>query len=146
MNMNKYFGTDGIRFIYDKSCHELLIKVAKAITTFPSIEVVIGMDTRESSHIIAKILCSNINKKISFVGVVATPCISYLTKKHKSLGIMITASHNPYKYNGLKFFYKGDKFNNYQQQKLENAIDNINDVSSLPLLNVPKVNDSYFHE
>ena len=63
MNMNKYFGTDGIRFIYDKSCHELLIKVAKAITTFPSKEVVIGMDTRESSHIIAKILCSNINKK-----------------------------------------------------------------------------------
>ena len=83
MNMNKYFGTDGIRFIYDESCHELLIKVAKAITNFPLKEIIIGMDTRESSPIITKILCSNINKKISFIGITSTPCISFLFVMHR---------------------------------------------------------------
>ena len=144
--MNKYFGTDGIRFIYDESCHELLIKVAKAITNFPLKEIIIGMDTRESSPIITKILCSNINKKISFIGITSTPCISFLTKKHKALGIMVTASHNPYKYNGLKFFYKGDKFNKIQQSKLENLIDNISIKNSLPLVDIPNINAIYFHE
>ena len=36
--------------------------------------------------------------------------LAEFAKKHKALGIMVTASHNPYNYNGLKFFYKGDKF------------------------------------
>lgn len=144
--MKKYFGTDGIRFIYDISHHDLLIKIAKAITKFHSKEIIIGMDTRESSPIIAQILCSNINKKISFLGVISTPGISFLTKKHKTLGIMITASHNPYQYNGLKFFHNGNKFTNKQQSTLEKEIDSLNDCTSLPIVALPKINTKYFQE
>ena len=146
MNMKKYFGTDGIRFIYDISHHDLLIKIAKAITKIHSKEIIIGMDTRESSPIIAQILCSNINKKISFLGVISTPGISFLTKKHKTLGIMITASHNPYQYNGLNFFHNGNKFTNKQQLNLENEIDSLNDCTSLPIVALPKINTKYFQE
>ena len=115
--MNNYFGTDGIRFIYQEKTQELIYKLSKALSLFyKDKKIIIGHDTRFSSRDILLILTSQLENVI-YVGNISTPGICYLSKKHKSIGIMITASHNPYIYNGIKIFEKGYKLKNKKQIK-----------------------------
>lgn len=124
--MKNYFGTDGIRFIYQEDTKELISKIGKSLSYNKNKKIIIGHDTRFSSEEISNTIISQLtNKEIIYVGVCSTPCISYLSKKHNSLGIMITASHNPYFYNGIKIFNKGLKLSQKQQLKLSNLINTV---------------------
>ena len=69
------------------------------------------------------------------VGVIPTPGVAHLTKKYEAdCGVVISASHNPVEYNGIKFFNKdGFKLNNDIELKIEEYIDNIEKVDYTPV-------------
>lgn len=106
--MTKLFGTNGIRGIFGKDftlefIHDITLCIAKFFKEGP---ILVGYDGRESSTIIAKVVCSALNYAgldCKNAGLVPTPCLEYATKKlGYEGGIMITASHNPSQYNGIK--------------------------------------------
>lgn len=118
--MGRLFGTDGVRGVANKdlTC-ELAMKLgraAAAVLTNKSTRhprVIIGKDTRLSSDMLenamAAGLCS-VGASVVLLGVVPTPAVAYLVEKYKAdAGIMISASHNAYEYNGIKIF-SGDGF------------------------------------
>lgn len=106
--MAKFFGTNGIRGVFSEDftlefVHDMTLAIA---TYFKEGPVLVGYDGRESSPIIAKVVCSALNYAgldCNNAGLVPTPCLEYAVKKlGYSGGIMITASHNPPQYNGIK--------------------------------------------
>ncbi len=106
--MAKFFGTNGIRGIFKEDftlefIHDMVLAIAAYFKEGP---ILVGYDGRDSSPIIAKTICSTLNYcglDCSNTGLVPTPCLEYAVKKlgYKG-GIMITASHNPSQYNGIK--------------------------------------------
>lgn len=130
----KYFGTDGIRGIVDKNLSPVLIrKLARGIVNYFNInklsrKILIGNDTRASGEyilsIIATILVKN-NIQIDNLGCCTSPCLAYTTKKYAyPLGLMISASHNSYQYNGLKFFStNGEKVSEEFEIMFENLME-----------------------
>jgi phosphoglucosamine mutase len=113
--MRKLFGTDGIRGVAGetpldiKTVFAVGVAMARSLNdTFVEPRVLIGADTRESSSwIVATITAGLTHGTASVVnaGVVTTPAIAYLTKKHSyAAGIVISASHNPWQDNGIKVF------------------------------------------
>ena len=106
--MAKFFGTNGIRGVFKEDftlefVHDMTLAIA---TYFKEGPILVGYDGRDSSPIIAKTVCSALNYcglDCSNTGLVPTPCLEYAVKKldYKG-GIMITASHNPPQYNGIK--------------------------------------------
>ena len=108
----QYFGTDGIRGIYGESLTcELATKVGYAITRLTkNPKVIIGKDTRPSGkellEAFAKGVCQG-GGSVYNVGVISTPGVAYLAKFFDfDYGVVITASHNPSEYNGIKIFNK----------------------------------------
>jgi phosphomannomutase/phosphoglucomutase len=104
----KLFGTNGIRGVFRQTLtlefiHEITLALA---TYFKKGPILVGYDGRDSSPIIAKVVCSTLNScglDCNLCGLVPTPALEYATKKFGYVGgIMITASHNPSQYNGLK--------------------------------------------
>ena len=111
--MGKLFGTDGIRGIVGEDLtHELAMKVGEAAAYVlggkKDLVVLIGRDTRISGQMLASALSAGFmsqGAKVIDLGVVPTPAVSYLVKKYgASMGAMISASHNPAEYNGIKLF------------------------------------------
>lgn len=111
--MGKLFGTDGIRGIVGEDLtHELAMKVGEAAAYVlgekKDLVVLIGRDTRISGQMLASALSAGLmsqGAKVIDLGVVPTPAVSYLVKKYgASMGAMISASHNPAEYNGIKLF------------------------------------------
>ena len=111
--MGKLFGTDGIRGIVGEDLtHELAMKVGEAAAYVlggkKDLVVLIGRDTRISGQMLASALSAGFmsqGAKVVDLGVVPTPAVSYLVKKYgASMGAMISASHNPSEYNGIKLF------------------------------------------
>lgn len=124
----KYFKTDGIRGVFGASdlSIELFLKVGYSFDIFNENKVLIGYDTRYSSKIILQALkyALEISGKTVFdYGVISTPALEYLTKKKRTIGIMITASHNDFTYNGLKIIYKGHKLDDSLKEKLEKRME-----------------------
>ena len=106
--MAKFFGTNGIRGVFDEDftlefIHEMTLSIG---TYFEKGPILIGYDGRESSPLICKIITSSLNSigiDCNVAGLVPTPCLEYAVKSlGYSGGIMITASHNPPQYNGVK--------------------------------------------
>ena len=127
----KFFGTDGIRGPFNEFpiTRTFFYSLTKAIKlTFKDVNrVIIGIDTRESSDLIeSDIICgfSNMKVECNTLGVVSTPILSFTTKKFNyDLGIMISASHNPYTDNGIKIFDKeGEKLCDNDELKIEKNI------------------------
>jgi phosphoglucosamine mutase len=114
--MNKtYFGTDGIRGIANRDpiTPDFALKLGKAAGCYLRREkrhprIVIGKDTRLSGYMIESALMSGIcsmGTDVYLVGPMPTPAISFLTRSLKAAaGIVISASHNPFEDNGIKFF------------------------------------------
>ena len=129
--MRKYFGTDGIRFIYDNNALETITRFAISLKILNIKTIIVGHDTRKSCLDILDILKTYVNKKIKliYVGEISTPGICYLSLKNNCLGLMITASHNDYRYNGLKLFNKGYKINNEEIEKLEYEMSNLKEFA-----------------
>lgn len=115
--MRKYFGTDGIR---GEANRELTVDIALRLgyalgyylrrenPNKKKIKVIMGCDTRISGYMLRSALLAGLTSMgvhVDFVGVISTPAVAYLTKEKKAdAGIMISASHNPAKDNGLKVF------------------------------------------
>lgn len=124
----KYFKTDGIRGVFGASdlSIELILKVGYSFDIFNENKVLIGYDTRYSSKIILQALKYALvisGKTVFDYGVISTPALEYLTKKKRTIGIMITASHNDFTYNGLKIIYKGHKLDDSLKEKLEKRME-----------------------
>jgi len=108
----KLFGTSGIRGEYQKEVTpELALDVARALAKYIGGEgkkVVIGRDTRTTGKIFENIMSAGLQEcgcDVLLLGMVPTPTVGYATlKKGADAGIMITASHNPSKYNGIKLW------------------------------------------
>ena len=106
--MAKFFGTNGIRGVFSEDftlefVHDMTLAIG---TYFGKGPVLIGFDGRESSPIICKVVSSALNSigiDCSIAGIIPTPCLEFAVKTLEySGGIMITASHNPSQYNGIK--------------------------------------------
>jgi len=106
--MAKLFGTNGIRGVFGQDftlefIHDITLSIAEYFKGGP---VIVGYDGRDTSPIIAKVVCSALNYAgldCNNAGLNPTPCLEYATKKlGYTGGIMITASHNPPQYNGIK--------------------------------------------
>ncbi|MDO4198151.1 MAG: phosphoglucosamine mutase [Erysipelotrichaceae bacterium] len=108
--MGRYFGTDGIRGKAGVTLtDETVYRIGKfAGNYYKNGKILIGMDTRESSKGFEADLIKGINESGSdayLLGYCSTPCLAYTTMNEKfSVGIMISASHNPYTDNGIKLF------------------------------------------
>lgn len=108
MQRQRLFGTNGVRGIYGKDLtNDLVIELTYAIATyFGKGPIVVGYDGRRSSPAISKMVCSTLNSAgldIGNAGLVPTPCLQFAAKSSRyNGGIMITASHNPPEYNGIK--------------------------------------------
>jgi phosphoglucosamine mutase len=126
--MAKYFGTDGIRGRFGIELNApLAFKVAQSLKGVLNVDkVVIGIDTRESSTELMYACASgaqSIGVDVMLAGVVSTPLISHYSKEKQIAGIMITASHNPYKDNGIKVFNRGNKLTEEQELAVEAFVD-----------------------
>jgi phosphoglucosamine mutase len=124
--MKKLFGTDGIRGEFSKYPMDLetVFKLGKAVGEYFGGKCLIGRDTRESGPIIEKALVDGLISRgidVYLSGIITTPGVSYLTKTlEMDFGIVISASHNPYSDNGIKFFDKdGFKLSRDTESKIE---------------------------
>lgn len=132
--MGKIFGTDGIRDIVDSGFLKpgFLDKLGRIIgsnihTERQTPKVIIGRDTRPSGTKIEKILSTALGSAdvdVDSAGIISTPGLAYLTKCEKyTVGVMISASHNPSNYNGIKLFgSNGFKITNSIEEKMERQL------------------------
>jgi len=106
--MAKFFGTNGIRGIFSEDLtlefiHDMTLAMG---TYFDKGPILIGFDGRDSSPAISKVVSSALNSigiDCNVAGIVPTPCLEFAVKTlGYSGGLMITASHNPPQYNGIK--------------------------------------------
>lgn len=128
----EFFGTDGIRgksneFPFDDRTVSLVGYVLAKNTHANSSGILIGRDTRESGVRIFKALQKGINAagvKVVDLGIIPTAAVAYLLKHNSyQAGIVISASHNPYTDNGIKFFNsKGMKLADSVEAKLEKEL------------------------
>ena len=131
----KYFGTDGIRGRTNtaKLTPEIALKAGMAAgKIFTRGEhrhrVVIGKDTRLSGYMIESALVSgftSVGMDVFQFGPLPTPAVAFLTRSLRAdLGVMITASHNPYEDNGIKFFGPdGQKLSDEVEMEIESLMD-----------------------
>ncbi len=138
--MQSIFGTDGIRGRFNEEItYSLAYKVGYALGS--NLEnnnpILIGRDTRISGGILLQAITKGINasgKKFINLGICPTPAIPFLIKQEKmSSGIMISASHNPPEYNGLKIFnHNGQKISKDLENKIQKLIEESNQNISVP--------------
>ena len=136
--MRKYFGTDGIRRIANTELTPgLVYKVAKAGAYVLSKHtdhaplILIGRDTRISGTLIESAMVAGFlsyGANVKLLGVMPTPAVAYLTRKLKAdAGVVISASHNTYEFNGIKYFSnKGTKISDDLEEEIEEIMDSGN--------------------
>jgi phosphoglucosamine mutase len=131
----QYFGTDGIRGTVGQApiTPDFVMRLAHAVgrvlrKTEKHPVVLIGKDTRISGYMLESALESGFNSAgvdVVLLGPVPTPAVAYLTRAQRaSLGVVISASHNPYEDNGIKFFSaKGTKLGDEWEASVEALVD-----------------------
>ena len=132
--MGRLFGTDGVRGVAnkDRTC-ELAMQLgraaAKVLTNKSNRhpKVIIGKDPRISSDMLENALAAglcSVGASVITLGVIPTPAVAYLVGKYKAdAGIMISASHNSFEYNGVKIFSgDGYKLPDAMEEKIEDII------------------------
>ncbi|MDH5448475.1 MAG: phosphoglucosamine mutase [Candidatus Bathyarchaeota archaeon] len=122
----RLFGTNGIRGVVNKELTpEFAIKIAEAIGTFfKQGKILLGYDGRISNIMLANAVTSGLISTgcdVYDAGMAPTPCIQYAVKNHQIRGgVMITASHNPPEYNGIKVMAEdGVEISRQQEVKIE---------------------------
>ncbi len=123
----KYFGTDGIRRLYSEELTQIAYKTGFALSKIAS-DILIAEDTRSTSPILRKSLASGVihgGATVTIAGIMPTPALSQAVKNgHYDAGVMITASHNPKEYNGIKVFDKnGYKIGDETIYRIEELIE-----------------------
>jgi len=118
------FGTSGIRGVVDKNLVQLALKVGLAVGEVYG-SIIVGSDTRTSSQAMKHALISGLlaaGSRCYDAGVVPTPTLALATREFGA-GVMITASHNPPEYNGIKLLSPdGSGFDSYQRRQIEEII------------------------
>ncbi|MDR2760692.1 MAG: phosphoglucosamine mutase [Rickettsiales bacterium] len=135
--MGKYFGTDGVRGRANTGnmTGEFALKLGAAMANILNREnnkkctVVLGKDTRRSGYMLESALTAGLTSggvSVYLIGPVPTPGVAMLIRSMRcDLGIMITASHNPYYDNGIKLFdSNGMKFPDRIEEEIEKEVDN----------------------
>ncbi len=132
--MQRMFGTDGVRGVANA---ELTADLAFALGRAGALvltdelshkpTLLVGRDTRISGTMLENALCAGIcstGASVISLGVIPTPAVAYLVRKYKAdAGVMISASHNPFEYNGIKFFSaEGYKLSDAAEDKIEAMI------------------------
>ena len=132
--MGRYFGTDGIRGVVNKALtHDLAFRCGAACGYLlkqenANCKVIIGSDTRASKDMLmGALICgftySGVN--VEHIGVLPTPALAFLIDRMGAqAGVMISASHNPYEYNGIKILTKGGiRLPDEKEEEIESLID-----------------------
>lgn len=115
MIMSRMFGTDGVRGVANSELSaDLAFKLGKAGAMVLSKncsgtpKIIVGRDTRISGTMLENALCAglcSVGATVITLGVIPTPAVAYLVRAYKAdAGVVISASHNPFEYNGIKFF------------------------------------------
>ncbi|NLG02810.1 MAG: phosphoglucosamine mutase [Clostridia bacterium] len=132
--MSRLFGTDGVRGVANAELTPLLAMQlgqagAYALTKHNSHKptIIVGCDTRISGDMLANAIMAGIcsvGANAVYVGIVPTPAVAYLTRKYKvDAGVVISASHNPVEFNGIKFFNgEGYKLSDEIEDEIEGYI------------------------
>ena len=132
--MGRLFGTDGVRGVANEELTPTLaMQLGQAGAYVLSKEnkhkptIMVGCDTRISGDMLANALMAgacSVGANAVYVGVLPTPAVAYLTKKYKvDAGVVISASHNPVEFNGIKFFDgEGYKLPDSLEDEIENVI------------------------
>lgn len=130
--MGKLFGTDGIRGVANlELTPQLAYKVGRAagyvLSKDKKGKVIVGQDTRLSGELLKSALVSglmSIGLDVELAGIIPTPGIAYLTRTGEYLaGVVISASHNPFEHNGIKFFSSdGYKLPDKVEEQIEELI------------------------
>lgn len=117
------FGTSGIRGLYGKEITETLAySVAHA---FAEKDMVIGRDTRPSgAALFHAAVAGALSRGVRTIdlAIVPTPTVALATQRHRARGIMLTASHNPEEYNGLKLLENGKEIGREEERKVEEEV------------------------
>lgn len=142
--MGRLFGTDGARGVANTeiTC-ELAMKIGRAAAmvlaenTAYKPKVLIGTDTRKSADMLAYALASglcSVGADVLMLGVVPTPAVAFLVKEYGyDAGVMISASHNPCEYNGIKIFQStGYKLPDEMEEEIEAII--LDEVKQPPVV------------
>ena len=146
MAAEKLFGTSGIRgLIGSEVTCELALNVGKSLAYYLGNQgtVVIGYDTRTTNQMLDQAICAGLLESgvdVVKIGMVPTPLVGYATEKlDADAGIMLTASHNPSQYNGIKLWNKnGMAYTQAQERKIEEIYAN-RDYISVSWENVGKL-------
>ena len=132
--LKKLFGTDGVRGVanQDPMTSEMALKIGRAAAhvfrdSARRHRIVIGKDTRLSGYMIESALTAGLcsmGMDVLLVGPVPTPGIAFLTRSLRAdAGVVVSASHNPYEDNGIKFFGRdGFKLPDETEKKMEDLI------------------------
>jgi len=127
LGSRRLFGTNGIRGVVNKELtSEMAIKIGSAIGTFfQNGNLIVGYDARTSSPMIARAVVAGLNAtgcNVFLAGMAPTPALQFAVKNHKTDGaVIITASHNPPEYNGIKVVWKdGIELSREQEIEIEN--------------------------
>ncbi|MEC8404161.1 MAG: phosphoglucosamine mutase [Pseudomonadota bacterium] len=156
MNAKKYFGTDGIRGLANQHpiTAEVALQVGIATGLFISKDkkakrVIIAKDTRLSGYMLESSLTSGLTSvglDVFLLGPMPTPAVSMPIKSMRAdLGIMISASHNTYEYNGIKIFGPdGYKLDDRDELEIEGILGNIDsyDLSSRMVGKAKRIDDA----
>lgn len=137
MAAKKLFGTSGIRGkIGSEVTCELALNVGKSLAYYLGNEgtVVLGYDTRTTNKMLDQAICAGLLESgvnVVKIGMVPTPLVGYATEKlNADAGIMLTASHNPSQYNGIKLWNKnGMAYTQNQERKIEEIYANRDYIS-----------------
>ena len=142
--MSRLFGTDGVRGVANDELTPMLAMqlgqagayvLSKEVNHRPTIMV--GCDTRLSGDMLASALMAgacSVGADVVNVGVIPTPAVAYLTRKYRvDAGVVISASHNPMEFNGIKFFDgNGYKLPDEMEDEIEALIRNNMDGVKMP--------------
>lgn len=132
--MGRLFGTDGVRGVANQTLTcELALNIGRAAACVLSANTehrpkfIIGSDTRISSDMLISAICAgltSVGADVAVLGVIPTPAVAYLVGKyHADAGIMISASHNPAHFNGIKIFSSdGFKLPDALEEQIETLI------------------------
>ena len=159
MTNKKLFGTSGIRGkIGSEINSELALKIGKSLAKYLNNtgKVVIGYDTRTTNRMLEQAITAGLIEHgvdVVKIGMVPTPLVGYATLKlDGDAGIMLTASHNPSQYNGIKLWNKnGMAYTPEQEERIEEILNECDDAffeyeDDLPdnnILNIVKKDNEY---
>ena len=146
----RFFGTDGVRSVAGEfpltaewvmqlgaaAAEVLKAQRAELPRASKQVSVVIGKDTRQSGDMLEAALVAGLTSRgvhVVHLGVLPTPGVSYLTRAlHADAGVVISASHNPYQDNGIKFFgASGSKLSDALELGIEAALDSVSALTPI---------------